>query len=454
MTCKNFRIATILQVTGILLTTAVLQYIVINTSLVTSAVILFAILVTQTMILIRFVDKTNRDLSRFLLAISHSDFSVAFRDKSRGGTFIELNRSFEDVVSRLRKLRADREAGYLYLKTVVEHVKTGLLAFRPDGRIEFINRAARRLLDVEDVRTIRDLAAKNDRMPSLLQSIKPRKNLLFNGNIDGELRHLSLSATELKHEDRLIKLVAVQDIGSELAEKEMQAWQQLMSVLMHEILNSVTPVSSLASAAGDMLKTSTAVAGEPDDCLQLNKADIIDLKESLDTIQRRCKGLIQFINSHRSLTHLPVPEFQIVSLQTLMENIMKLAFHHSEINGTKITTDVKPPTLELTADPALMEQVLLNLLINSLNALAGRDNGKIELKSFLDKRGRVIIQVIDNGPGIAPGALEKIFVPFYTTKEGGSGIGLSLSRQIIRLHKGEIGVESKPDAQTVFTLRF
>ncbi|HEX3074901.1 MAG TPA: ATP-binding protein, partial [Ignavibacteriales bacterium] len=236
---------------------------------------------------------------------------------------------------------------------------------------------------------------------------------------------------------------SLQNIQTELEEKEMEAWQKLIRVLTHEIMNSVTPISSLASTVGDLLERG-----------QKDEETIKDIKLAIDTIKRRSDGLIKFVDSYRSLTRIPKPDFQIFQIRELFHRINQLMSIEFRKAGVHFEYSVEPDSLELAADPQLIEQALINMTLNSMQSLSESDNKKIKLAAHLDDRGKTVIKVIDNGPGISEELQEKIFIPFFSTKKEGSGIGLSLSRQIMRSHGGSIRISSKPFVETVFTLKF
>lgn len=264
---------------------------------------------------------------------------------------------------------------------------------------------------------------------------------------ESDMIHLIVYATEFKMRDQLYKLVSIQNIQSELEENELEAWQKLIKVLTHEIMNSVTPISSLASTVNNML-------GKSGHQHELEKEQISDIKEAVKTIEKRSAGLIDFVESYRNLTKIPKPNFEIISIHQLfnrIENLLKSDIEKNAIDFNKITN---PATLEITADPSLIEQILINLILNSIHALNNVRDKKIKISGELSSRGRVILKVIDNGPGIPEEIQEKIFIPFFSTKKDGSGIGLSLARQIMRVHGGNIRVTSKPHKETVFSLTF
>jgi len=444
MAFKNFRLVCTVRTAVLAATLALSLYLVLETELYATAAIVIAAVVYQIGALIHYVDKSNRDLSRFLLSVKHTDFTSTFPDDGKGGSHRELREAFDGVLKELRQTRGQRQEQYRYLQTVVQHVGIGLIAFDLSGHIDLINSAAKRLLGLTSARNISDLDRISAGLSERLREASAGLKQLHKIELAGETLQVSLSATEFKLGQRAIKLVSFQNIASELAEREMEAWQQLVRVLTHEIMNSITPISSLATTSRQMLETGqVSCDGDPE-----------DLRNAITTIEKRSQGLLHFVDAYRSLTKIPRPRFTIVRVSSLLERIAQLAGSRPDASDVAITVDCQPPTLELTADPDLVEQVLINLTVNAVQALDGRSGGQVRLSSRLNERGRVLIEVKDDGPGISPEALDSIFVPFYTTKKDGTGIGLSLSRQIMRLHKGEISVSSLPGEGTVFTLRF
>ncbi len=265
---------------------------------------------------------------------------------------------------------------------------------------------------------------------------------------ENDFIQLIIYATEFKLRDQRYLLVSLQNIQSELEEKEMEAWQQLIRVLTHEIMNSITPISSLASTVQTILKNNL------EEQTNLDSETFDDINSAVNTIQKRSEGLIHFVNSYRNLTKIPKPNFQIFQIISLFNRINNLMGSELKKLGINFHVSLNPKSLELTADPEMIEQVIINLIINAKQSLESKEDAEINLIASLDERGKILIRVIDNGPGIPEEVLEKIFIPFYSTKKNGSGIGLSLSRQIMRVHGGNIRVTSKPNEETVFTLRF
>jgi signal transduction histidine kinase len=246
-------------------------------------------------------------------------------------------------------------------------------------------------------------------------------------------------------------LVTIKDIQHVLEEQETESWQKLIRVLTHEIMNSITPIASLSTTLNGILKS---YPREGEGKTEVENENLGEIENAIQTINKRSNGLLHFVDTYRNLTKIPKPNFTFFKVRGLFDNIMGLM--ESELNRQKIkiTTRVEPERLEITADEQLLEQVLINLVKNAMHALKGQNNAQITMHAFYNKRGRFTIQVSDNGPGILPEVLERIFIPFFTTKTSGSGIGLALSRQILRLHNGTITAQSKPGGETTFTLTF
>jgi two-component system nitrogen regulation sensor histidine kinase NtrY len=451
MVFNRFRINCIIRVIVLGTTSWLFFYLLFRTSLYTALFILGALILYQIYSLIYYVEKTNRDLARFFQSIKYEDFSQTFKVEGYGQSFDSLKAAFSEVMNAFRKTRAEKEEHFRYLQTVVQHIGIGLIAFQPDGEVELINTAAKRLLNIASLKNIKSLETLSKPLVKALLRLRSRESTLVRVEEKNELLHLALYATEFKLRAQKFSLVSIQNIHSELEEKEMEAWQKLIRVLTHEIMNSITPIASLTSTMSDLIKEAYGKKVKPK---KLENEALQDIQQALQTIQKRSQGLQHFVDAYRNLTLIPKPNFQIFSVRELFNRIRKLMQVNIEKNSIRFEVNVDPETLELTADPELVEQVLINLMLNAFQAVEGRKDAHIELKALLDRRGRIIIQVADNGPGILKENIEKVFVPFFSTKEGGSGIGLSLSRQILRLHNASIGVHSEPNIQTVFTLRF
>jgi nitrogen fixation/metabolism regulation signal transduction histidine kinase len=426
-----------------------LAFLLFKTEFIAASIFLGLIGAYQIYSLIRYVTKTNGDLNRFLLSVRHSDFSQSYTNKLKGSGFDELNTAFSEVTKEFQQAKIEKEEHFRFLQTIIDHVGIALIAFNPDGEVELINNAAKKLLKIPRLGNIKDIESISSGLADKLSSISPGDKDLVKFKQGDNLLQLSIYATGFILRQQQLNLVAMQNIQSELEEKEMISWQNLIRVLTHEIMNSITPIASLASTAAGLLK-------DDKECKVpegLNEV-ITDVGHAVKTIEKRSKGLITFIDNYRKLTRIPKPDFKIVQVKDLFERVESLMAEQFERHSIRFRMQVDPESLTITADPALIEQVLINLCKNSVEAISGVSRPKIKLKAGTDGLGNPVVKVIDNGKGIAEDVAERIFIPFFTTKPEGSGIGLSLSRQIIRMHKGTIGVTSTPKERTVFKLRF
>ena len=449
MVFKHFRVVCVVRVLTLMLTFGAAMALISSRSMTTLAVALFVLCAYQVYALIKYVERTNHDLSRFFQSIIYEDHTQSFRDQGLGPSFSELRAVLADVTEVLRRTRAEKEGHSQYLQTIVQHVGIGLLVFRPDGEVELINNAAKRLLRVPWLKTITALKAVSEDLVETLYRLPAKEQAFVKIEDEKESILLYLSATEFKLHGREYKLVSFQNIHRELEEKEMEAWQKLIRVITHEIMNSITPISTLASTINGLIKE-PAAEGDPTEGAEIKR----DIKLAAQTIEKRSQGLLHFVDAFRSLTLVPKPKPQIFVLRDALDRVGRLMTAHMAEQNVRFSIEVDPASLELEADPEMIEQVLINLLLNARQAVEGRPGAEIRVRGFLNERGRVIVQIIDNGPGIPAENIEKVFIPFFSTKSGGSGIGLSLSRQIMRLHRGTIHVHSEPGVQTIFSLTF
>lgn len=455
MIFRNFRIGVVLRVGGLVASIALWMYLVYSTRYYVSMVILALVIVSQIVHLVRYVERTNYKLTRFLNSIRYSDFSQTFPDHGLGTSFRELNHAFSRVIEEFKKERSEKEESFRYLQTVVQHIGIGLISFNRQGEVELINTAAKRLFQIPTLRNVKALRSISDPLYKAVGGLKGGNRTLVRVAIGSETLQLAISATEFRMHDDLYKLVSFQNIHSELEEKEMEAWQNLTQVLAHEIMNSITPIASLSDTIHMLLRKN---AVEQDGRYIIDRESLGDVSDALDTINNRSHGLMRFVNSYRDFTQIPEPTFDHFGVRELLVRARNLNKGEAEAQDVRIEVHVEPETLEVTADPHLIEQVLINLIKNAFRALEEQENARIRLSSSLDADGTVLIQVSDNGPGIKPSNLQKIFIPFYSTSQptsrGGSGIGLSLSRQIMRMHRGTLTVQTDKNEGTTFTLRF
>lgn len=451
MVYKSFRIQIILRIILIIINLWFLFFLIYETAYIVTNIILTILILLQIYGLVTYVEKTNKRLSQFLESIRYSDFSLNFSDKGKGSSFDQLNSAFNEVINEFKSTRKAKEEHFNYLQTVVQHITIGILVYRKDGEVDLFNNAIKRLFKVTNLRNIKDFNNIDKQIYECLQNIETGETQLLKVFTEDELLQLAVCATEFKMKSEEYMLVSMQNIHNELEEKEMESWQMLIRVLTHEIMNSITPISSLAGTVKELL------IDEENNTLKMDNIDeetISSAQSALITIEKRSQGLLNFVNTYRNLTRIPKPNFRYFEISELFERIEQLLIVKIEATNIKFDHNVCPVKLKLTADPDLLEQVLINLVINSIDAVKKVENPMIKLYAYNLSNGKTIISVIDNGHGLKPDMLEKIFIPFFTSKKEGSGIGLSLSRQIMRMHKGSITVKSEPEKETIFSLIF
>ena len=444
---KNFRVNLITRVLVLTATITVLVFLYGEGAQFFLVLALTLLAGYQIFSLIKYVEWTNKELQRFLEAIRYSDFSHQFHSEAMGKSFRDLSGELASVHEKLKQLRNEREESLQYLETVVQHVGVGVIVFDAAGNVELVNRAAKRLLGLQSIKNIGTLDSLSPNFGNYLLQLPENKKRVYRLSANNETIQVLLYATAFGMRKQVFKLVAIQNILPELEEKEIEAYQKLIQVLTHEIMNSVTPISSLASTAGTIL--SSVRKGDKE-----NHGEALeDISSAISTIQKRSEGLIYFVDKYRSLAKIPKPTVQIVKVSEIFQRIHTLMETVIKRRRIGFSSDIEPKDLELATDPDLLEQVLINILNNAIQSLVGSKEGKVSLRAHIDALGRACIGISDNGPGIPEELQEKIFVPFFTTKKDGSGIGLSISQQIIRALGGTISVSSQPNLETAFTIR-
>lgn len=449
MAFNDFRFRVAFRVVLVGISMALMVFMVSRPNMIFAAGLTGIIIVLQLLELYRFTSQTNRKLTRFLESVKYSDFISGFNTDHRlGRSFRDLNVAFNEVLEAFRKTRSEKEEHWQYLNTVVQQVRTGILSYDTDGTVQLINTNAKKFLGVTS--TLKNISELRDRKPNLYEIIfatTPGKSSLYK---EGTELQLTIQATEMRVRGNAVRLITMQNIQTELQKQELEAWQNLTRVLRHEIMNSITPISSLTSTLREILDYDLV---KKETGYELKNEGAEDLREGLDTIESRSKGLIRFIDAYREYTSLPQPKIKTVRVMDLIDRVGQ--FMKPQIKKTTIdfSYSCESEYLTVQADEEMIEQVLINLVKNAMESLSNKDGGKIILIGGATDHN-VYIDVIDNGPGIIKEALAKIFVPFFTTKKSGSGIGLSLSRQIMQMHNGTLTVESEPEVRTVFSLKF
>jgi len=452
MVFKNFRLNAGLRILLLIVTIFLLLFTMMNKHILTT-VLLGVFTAYQIFSLYQFVDRTNRHLASFLESIRFSEFTRSFNVEGMGSSFDQLNKAFNDVIQDFQAVRSEKEEHFHYLQNVVQNTDVSIIAYLKDGTVDMINKAAKKLFQISDLKNVKGLEYLSKELVQTLLDLKPGHHYLIKVQDEDDLLQLAIFGTEIKLRNKFITLVTIKNIQNVLEDQETEAWQKLIRVLTHEIMNSITPIASISSTLEIMLKDIRTKEEEGKEG-EMDKDTVIELHKALQTINKRSTGLLHFVNTYRNLTRIPKPNFKITNAKDIFENIIHLMGNEIKKSGINIEIQIEPEDLQVSADEELIEQVLINLVKNSIHALEKKPDGKIILKSYFNKRGRPTMQVIDNGQGILPDVLDKVFIPFFTTKPKGSGIGLSLSRQILRLHGGTITAYSKLDTETVFSLTF
>lgn len=442
MVFKHLRWGVLWRVALLFLLMAIFLYLITFEQKYVTTFITGLLIVGLTYNLVHFVESTNRRLVRFFDSIRYEDLSVNFRaSEQMGSSFKELTAAFEEVLELIRTVRAESQENLQYLQTVVQHVQVGLLAWDDQGRISLLNQATKRFLSIKEAGSMEELKRKAPAIMQRISGLAPGQSLLL--PVNQELC-LAVNATALKLRNKHYTLISLQNILSELQSTEIEAWQNLTRVLRHEIMNSVAPISTLVSALRDMLEEEREQL--------VGTENFEDFSEGLATIESRTRALIRFVEAYRNYNDIPQPQFKTVMLRPVLDRAAKLMGEEIRQAGLTFDYDLHTPDLQLSVDGELLEMVLINLLKNAREALQEKSKGWIRLEAGIDQQ-QVQITVTDNGPGIAPEQQDQVFIPFYTTKPEGSGIGLALSRQIIRQHGGTLMVESQPGQGSTFTIR-
>ncbi|MTI30342.1 sensor histidine kinase [Xanthovirga aplysinae] len=444
---KGFRGGLALRVGVLVLTVLGFAVLFQRENVIVSTFLVAGLIIAEVWELFYFVERVNRKLTSFFEAFRYSDFSASFTaDNSMGPSFKQLNQALNDVMEALRKARADTEEHYQYLQTVVKHVNVGLLSYDMDGKIELINGHVLNYLNLRELHTVHEIESVDSNLYAIIFNLQTGNTATYRLN---DHVNLYLQATTVRLKSRFFKLVSMQNIYSELQQKETESWQKLTSVLRHEIMNSITPISSLTATLSDILQEDLE---QKDEGYLMDEETMGDLNEGLQTIENRSRGLVSFINAYKDYTTLPAPEFSEIKLSSLLDRVGSLMYVQMEAHGVEFFREAKTDK-SVSIDQEQIEMVLINLVKNAFEAVKGKDRARISLSTVQEDGEHLLIKVQDNGPGIIPEAQEKIFMPFYTTKKTGSGIGLSLSRQIMQQHHGNLTVTSEP-GNTIFTLWF
>jgi two-component system nitrogen regulation sensor histidine kinase NtrY len=397
-----------------------------------------------------FVNRTNDEVSRFLDAARYADYSQHFNFPDLGSGFGVLGETLTDILEQFRAARGEQETDLRRLKAIVEHVPVPLVSVHTDKSLSLLNNSARRLVGTARVNHLEDLKQFGEGFYDAVAEVVPGSRMLVKFTADGMEQQLTLAATEVTVDRDRETLISLQNIQSELNMTQAEAWQDLVRVLTHEIMNSITPVSSLARTASDLVNDVTLKLDDDSPIAE----DLADIHSAVETVARRSDGLMQFVHGYRQLTRLTPPDKKNIPITVLFDSVSRLAKADWPTDSADLKTSVTPQGLEVMADRDLLEPVLLNLLRNAWQASSVSKQAEITLSGRLNRRGHVIIEIGDNGPGVPVDIARKIFVPFFTTKEDGSGVGLALTRQVMIAHGGFVTLDDSEDGGAKFSLIF
>lgn len=395
-----------------------------------------------------FTKKAHSEVQQFVESVHYRDFSRYFEVKRAPAELQPFRSGFNEINSAFKVISKEKETQYLHLKTILEIVDTGILSYETEsGDVLWMNESLKNLLQIPYLKTIHSLERRNPELYRQLVGLMPGSSVVSGIQKDKSEIKVLLSATTFQSDSKRFKLVAFQNINEAIDETESKAWQKLLSVMTHEIMNSVAPISSLAETLKSSVKESIQ---NPEQ----SKESLTDIETGITTIQKRSEGLLRFTETYRSLSRITKADVSKVPLLELFGHVQQLM--QPTLDKKKISLEIilRDPFLQLEADSGLLEQLLINLLLNSIDALKEIPQPKIILSAESSLNHKVTIRVADNGTGIKPELADKIFIPFFSTKKTGSGIGLSLCKQVMLLHKGTISVQSKENEGSVFILQF
>jgi two-component system nitrogen regulation sensor histidine kinase NtrY len=447
MTYKNFEGRTIIRVALLFIMLLASSYLLLN-QLFLYLILIIPVIIYQVVEFIRFQREAHKELNQFVEAIHYRDFSRYFDVKQAPVELQPLREGFNEINSTFKVISKEKETQYQYLHKILELVDTGILSYQEDGgEVVWMNESLKKILQLPYLKTIQSLARRDEDLYKELIVLQPGESKVAIAHLEKQNLKILLSATTFQTDGKKFKLIAFQNVNEALEETEANAWRKLLSVLTHEIMNSVAPISSLA----ETLKNRLAAASQEE---AINKGSLEDLELGIETIKRRSEGLLKFAETYRNLNKITTLHLQKVQISELFANLHQLMQPTFEQKGIELEIILRDPAISLEADPNLLEQVLINLIVNAIEATKDKLDPKIILSAEQTLNKKIIIRVTDNGQGMADEILDKIFIPFFSTKKHGSGIGLSLCKQIVMLHKGTIQVQSKEGKGTAFVLNF
>ncbi len=449
MASDRFHTGMALRVALLISTIVLLAWMVSRTDWYVSMGLVAAAVIAEAFVLMQFATKWSREVTRFLEAVSFEDTSARFPGLTGDRVFRDLGIAMGRVMERLRQGRAEREEQAQYLQALINHVPVALMGVEDSGGVQLLNFAARRLFE-GPCTNVSGFPRYGEAFAAGIEHLRPGDGAILRMERKAGALQLKAAATDLTLGGKRRRLISLQNIENELSAHELVAWQTVIRVMAHEVMNSLTPVTSLAATAEELVaKVAEAL---PDD--DPNQPALADAEEALETLARRSEGLLHFVQNHRRITKRMVAKVERVRIERVFARLGRLLAADLAGRAIELSVAVEPANLEIEADAELLDQALINLVRNAIEALRDVQDGRIALTAARDLDGRIVIAVADNGPGIAPDQREKVFVPFFTTKRQGSGVGLTLARQIAALHGGAVVISETRGGGATVNLRF
>jgi nitrogen fixation/metabolism regulation signal transduction histidine kinase len=447
MNFKNFEWRILFRVLLLFITLSTSAFLLVN-QLYVYLVIAVPVIIYQVIDIFRLQRKAHAELDEFVESVHYRDFSRYFDVKHAPTDLQPLRKGFNEINTTFKVISKEKETQYQYLQKILELVDTGILSYEEKtGLVVWMNESLKRMMQVPYLKTIHSLARRDEELYNDIMALKPGASKIASAHFERSSLKILLSATAFQTEGKIYKLIAFQNVNEALDETESKAWQKLLSVMTHEIMNSVAPISSLAETLKHRLQQT--VSSFNDDAGSLD-----DLELGIDTIKRRSEGLLKFAETYRNLNKITTLNLKKVYVRDLFGNLLQLMQPTLEQKNIDLETILKDTDLQLEIDTNLIEQVLINLVVNAIEAIKDNPNPKIVLSAYVASNHRSVIKIADNGNGMPPELMDKIFVPFFSTKKNGSGIGLSLCKQIMMLHRGNVQVQSVEGEGTAFFLQF
>ena len=413
-----------------------------------SSVIIFLLFIGQAYGLVYYVNQTNRKIAYFFDAIKNEDFTLRFPEKLSVKSMEELNHSLNMLNHMIQDIHLKKQAQEQYYQEILRQADIGIFTINDKGHILYANPTIQHLLNYRPLNHIKQLKQIDPKLYTLFDSLEPFENTVYSlGNERGK-KELTLKCTPITIEGKKLLLVIVHDIQKELDDKETDSWVKLIRVLTHEIMNTITPITSISESILKYYKKGTKLTAPE----EFSEIQISNTAKGLEVIKEQGNDLMSFVQSYRTFLSVPEPDRKLIQAKKLLEKVRLLLQEYTSEHSINLKVDCQPEELELYIDEKQLTQVLLNLGKNAQQALEDQENGQINIKAGIDEQGKKYITVMDNGPGIPKELIDEIFVPFFTTKNAGTGIGLSLTKQIMRLHGGSIRVVSSDS--TTFILTF